>query len=111
MNETESSTILLIPWISLAITAIINISGLTINIFLLSLFIKSPNLRTLENSFVINLIACDIYLGFHSLGYAVFLAIPFEDKEFQKQLCLGISMVNTFAYSVQFNALFWLTFR
>ena len=109
MNETESSTVLLIPWISLAITAIINISGLTINIFLLSLFIKSPNLRTLENSFVINLIVCDIYLGFHTLGYAVFLVIPFEDKVFQKQLCLGISMVNTFVYSVQFNALSWLT--
>ena len=109
MNETESSTILLIPWISLAITAIINISGLTINIFLLSLFIKSPYLHTLENSFVINLFVSDIYLGFYTLGHAVFLAIPFEDKEFQKQLCLGISMVNTFVYGIQFNALFWLT--
>ena len=90
----------------------ITIFGLSLNIFLLVVFIKSATLHTLENSFVVNLIITDIVLGIHALGYTTFqnIGLSFENKYYDTIGCLGMHSVNMCISSAQFSAFCMLTF-
>ena len=109
MNETTSSGINPISMVYLTAVSLTNVSGLTLNVFLLVVFIKSKSLHTLDNCFIINLTVTDILVGIDILGYAVFLILPFEDKALHGKLCFRMHILTSYLYAVQFYALLWLT--
>ena len=110
MNETEVFRAQLAPLISLVATSVITIVGLPLNIFLLIVFIKSATLHTLENSFLANLIIADLFLGISDLIHAIVYNLSFEDKTYERYLCLGNHVVNVCISSLQLYALCLLSF-
>ena len=110
MNETAIVPSGLGPLILLVATSVTTISGLSLSTFLLVVFIKSSSLHSLENSFVVHLVIADVLLGSFELGYAVFLNLSFDDDGYEKQVCLGMHLVNMYVSSVQLYTQWWLTF-
>ena len=110
MNVSAALHMDLAPLISLVATSVITVFGVPLNIFLLVIFIKSATLHTLESSFVANLIVADIFLGVHALVGSIIRSLSFEDKNYEKLLCLGIHIVNVYISSAQLYALCFLTF-
>ena len=110
MNETVAYSSGLAPLISLVVVLVITLSGLALNIFLLAVLIRSPSLHTLENSFVAHLAGSDFFLGIIAIGHSIFLNFSFEDKNYEKQLCLGLHALRIYISSVQIFNFWWLTF-
>ena len=105
MNETDVFHVQLAPLITLIATSVITIVGLPLNIFLLIVFIKSGTLQTMENSFVANLIVADLFLGINNVIYSIVINLSFEDKTYERHLCLGMHVVNMLMCSLQLYAL------
>ena len=74
-QAAESAT-----WIAATIIVVLNASAMLLNTFLLFLVFKSRSLRTMENSFMVNIVAFDLacsvtFIGFISYWY-LYLTIP-----------------------------------
>ena len=110
MNETASSPSNLAPLISLVVVLIITISGSALSMVLLVVIIRSTSLHTLDTSFVAHLAVVDFFLGIDATGHAIFLNFSFEDKNYERRLCLGLHTVAMYIFSAQITALWWLTF-
>ena len=110
MNETAAFLSNLAPLISQVVVLMITISGSALSIFLLVVLIRSPSLHTLDSSFVAHLAVVDFSLGIGASGHAIFLNFSFEDKSYERRLCLGLNAVAMYIYSAQIIALWWLTF-
>ena len=59
-------------WIALTFTVFLNTAAMILNIFLLFLVIKSRRLQTLENSFMVHLVALDLAFTVTALGLTLF---------------------------------------